>query len=141
MSSHYSYKYDGWHVHLTMLLIGDINWNWYRYCINGQAVPLPKSGNKPCRICIWRYAKCTVLQWVLLTISADINYSHLIGTLQGAISFDFFFWFQNKMFQEFSILIRRPALEVMDILKRLNYNYPLTRFLLCILVIIHVYQW
>lgn len=36
----------------------------------------------------------------------------------------------NKMFQEFSILIRRPALEVMDILKRLNYNYPLTRFLL-----------
>ncbi|XP_022329599.1 small ribosomal subunit protein mS29-like isoform X1 [Crassostrea virginica] len=36
----------------------------------------------------------------------------------------------NNMFQEFSILIRRPALEVIDILKRLNYNYPLTRFLL-----------
>lgn len=36
----------------------------------------------------------------------------------------------NKTFQEYCILIRRPALEIMDILRRINYNYPITRFLL-----------
>ncbi|XP_048735023.2 28S ribosomal protein S29, mitochondrial-like isoform X2 [Ostrea edulis] len=36
----------------------------------------------------------------------------------------------NKTFQEFCILIRRPALEMMEILKRMNYKYPLSRFLL-----------